>query len=259
MAEKRKAQIVDGYAALRAAREKEEQTGSTVVPKKSERASGPVKKTITPASRIGRTVVPRKHELVCYACDFSFEITVRNQNTVCPKCRERLVVQDEKITEEWEGELCTMGKVVIGPEAVIKSGNITANTIVLEGKLEPEVSLRATCRFEIAEGAVFDLKQVKARDLLIDEGVRYTLPKKNAFKLKNVEVKGELKAKLELAGTLKIYKTGSFIGDVKSSGLWLEDGGGLSGKCAIVPVQKMVNKPNAKPLKVKQPQLKKSA
>ena len=240
MAKKRKKNdVVGGFDALRAAQNAQREgvypKPNPAPPEANEGEKAPVSPV---ASRIGKTTMPSRMEIICYACSASFEVVGKSTNTVCPKCRERLNLQDETIDDAWEGELCTAGTVTIAESGVVQGGSLTANNVVLKGMVSGG-EVRASRCLKLHEHAAFHEQYLKSEDLHIMEGCSYTLPEGTHYR--NVTVSGMLEGSLRLRAKLSILSGGLFKGVLETGHLSVEAGGGLIADCLVDPTAPTAN------------------
>ncbi len=185
--------------------------------------------------RIGHTTMPTKRFVVCYECEFEFQVVGKAGSTLCPKCRTSLEMIDYTIDSEWTDTLKTAGTITLAPEGVLKSGELVGQTVILKGRVE-EGTLRALGRLEVHPDAKFPESLVEAVDLTIVEGATVTMRRKGTYR--NVEVAGTLKAKIVAEGEV-IIRAGGFIqGSVTAQRLTVEEGGGLKGQMKIEPPER---------------------
>ncbi len=229
----REKDIIGGFdvfkAAQRAAREK---TGAPNRPEESTGAA-PEGPAAAPriGSHIGRTVLPTKHHVMCYECSYEFTVTGKVKSTFCPKCRTNLTFQDVSVDAEHAGDLKTAGTIRIGPEGVVREGEIFANFIVLEGAVEGG-SLFAFRELTLGPDARFDLASVQARDLKIAAGATYQF---DECRYHHIDVHGELTAHVQATGTVTVRASGCIRGEVNGAHLVVEEGGGLLAQLHIDP------------------------
>jgi len=178
----------------------------------------------SPGSRIKRTVMPTRQEIVCLECAHIFELSGRSDNTVCPKCRERLPIVDLTISDEWDDELYTAGTVTIEAGGNVIDGKITANNIILQGKISGG-ELRASRCITLECADEIDASLLNSLDLKIGAEQKQKL--NGVCTHRNVDLAGELEAELELSGSLIIRESGCFKGSYTGPGLAVEEGGGL--------------------------------
>jgi cytoskeletal protein CcmA (bactofilin family) len=183
------------------------------------------------ASNIGRTVMPPKHKLVCFDCGYSFEITGNVDSILCPRCRVDISLRDEKIEGEWSGDLKTGGTVVIGPDGVLKSGEIIAKEVWLDGRIEGG-SIKAYHRLVIANGRSYRRDMIESPSICVAADTELDL--NSAAEFKEVEVAGVLSAEeLSVSELLTVRSGGLLRGRVSARRMIVETGGGLVGELAV--------------------------
>jgi hypothetical protein len=244
--ESRKARLVDGYTALKAAQRaaEHERDASTPVSKEHpEPESSEAKpETKKPGAHIGRTVLPTKYEVTCYECGFTFEQTGRSQNTQCLKCRTMLDFIDYTIDSEWTDSLRTAGKIRITPNGVIQSGELIGGEVFLEGKVEADAHVHAHQWMNLGASASFKEGSVSWQDLRVPEEASFNFRKQ--IDCRHVEVAGKLKAKLKISGLAHVKATGCLEGSLDGARLAVDEGGGLKIKARIEEAEE-----EAEPLK----------
>jgi cytoskeletal protein CcmA (bactofilin family) len=231
----KKTKVVDGFTAIRAAQEAARHGhGDPLRPDaKPPPESGRPEPAVKAGTRIGRSVIPSKREIVCPVCGYVSEVTGKLQLFVCQGCRHRMKLDDLTLPGgDWSGEVETGGNVTLPADARLTGGKITANDIDLHGKMEG-VELRACRRLRVHPGSSVDWARVTFRDLEIGPGLRITPGK--ALELRHVELRGALCGNLRLTGTLTIHATGDFSGQVRAAGLQVAEGGGLRAALDIDP------------------------
>ncbi|GEM_PF-967854 len=234
----RKTQIVDGFTAIRAAQEAARHgRGDPVRPDaKEDVAADTSPPTAKAGSRIGRSVMPSKREVICPACGAPSEVTGMVQLFVCNTCRHRMKLEDVKIPEgEWEEDLEVGGTVIVPTGAVLKGGSITANDVILQGKMEG-CEVRATRLMTIGSHAKPDWVRLKSLDLELGYGVNLTPGK--PVEGRNLILHGKFSGNAILTGTLTIHADGDFSGQLRAAGLQVEEGGGLRAQLDVNPAYK---------------------
>lgn len=238
MADPRKLKVVDGFTTIRAAQEAAKH-GVLKQPEPAAAPPAPGAPGSPPAdpakygSRLGRTVLPSRTEIVCPGCGHAFELTGKNQQTICPKCRVRLVIQDWAIEGEWDRDITTSGTVTVKESGVVKAGVILANNLVLHGRIEGG-DIRVTRQTQLHPGCAWPAAGIPTRDLWLGEGVEYTASEPG-LQVRNAEILGVFRGALECAGKCTIRATGCIEGRLKAAHLEVEDGGGLVGEMHIDP------------------------
>jgi len=182
------------------------------------------------ASRIGHTVIPVKYEIVCYECAYTFTLTGRLQDTICPKCHALLDGSDHTIDREWTGTIKTIGTIELKPEGALKGGEFIARNVIIAGHAEEGI-IQAYQRLALGAGATFDVARIRMKDLVIRKDGKFTITSK--FTCRNLEVEGELKAKVFIEGIVRIRRGGFLRGEVYTPHLVVEEGGGLWAKVVV--------------------------
>jgi cytoskeletal protein CcmA (bactofilin family) len=227
----KKARVVDGFTALKAAqRAAKDEPGRAKKPKPSSQAPVEAKTSSPSAARIGRTVMPTRHEIVCYECDYQFKLAGKAKESVCPKCRTLLVLTDHEIEGEWRTSVKTGGTIRLAPGAVLKTGELIGTDVVIEGRIEGGL-VRAFRWLEFGKGASFREESVSGPDLRVAAGGKIAL--KGQARYRNVEVAGELKAALHASGLITVLPGGLLRGEVHAAHLAVRDGGGLKASLRI--------------------------
>ncbi len=229
MAAKRKAEIVDGFTALRAAQRVEKHSGAR---KEPDAAATPVPATegSLGAKHVHRTVQPTRYDLTCYECGFRFKLSGRPRNTHCPKCRGVIDLGDHVIDGPWSETLRTGGKIHGTPQGVVSAGTLVAGDLLLEGQLDGG-SVEATHLLLLGPGARFSLDAVKAEDIQVTAGAEIALEGEAVFR--NVTLEGRLRARLKADGVLTIRAGGCLEGRFEGAHLVVEEGGGLLAEVCV--------------------------
>ena len=239
----KKTKIVDSYTTLRAAQRRvQERSANKSPPPKPPEPERPKSEPEVkrPGTHIGRTVMPTKHDIVCYSCEFEFKVTGKSNNTYCPKCKAMLDLKDHTITGAFSDELVTAGKVTLTKTSILDGGRITANNVCLQGTVK-EGRLQVHHTLELAEGAVIPEDMIHARNLRIAENASFTFRKKATFR--NVDIHGEFKANLWADGLVTVHPGGHLKGKLHTAHFCVLDGGGLTADVAVEPGQKTTPPP----------------
>ena len=228
---KRHGTEVDGLTAVRAA------------VRSGGQARRPARKVRTPASgpprpvaagkrgpKLSRTVLPSRHEIVCYHCGYGFPVTGRLATVHCARCRRQLETRDVSIAETWSEDILTTGRVVVEPTGVVRKGRLVAGDIVLNGTVDGG-ELQACRCLEWGPSAHCDVARVKTRDVRIADGARLRLAPESVFR--DVDIRGDLTADLEATGTVTVRAGGCLRGRIRAARLVVEEGGGLKARLRV--------------------------
>ena len=231
MAKGKKAKVVDGFSALKAA---QRHVQAHPAPPADPPAQKKAKNTPVVASHIAHTAMPTKLDLVCYQCGYQFKMTGRAKHTLCPKCKKQLDLSDHVLTGPFSDVLVTAGTVRLEAGAVLDGGQISATDIVLQGTVISG-RLHAHKTLELAPGASFPPASIEARHLRVATGMSILF--KGAIEFENVDILGTLDATLTAHGLVTIRSGGHFHGTLRTGHLSVEEGGGLTATVDIGPTR----------------------
>jgi len=226
--------VIDGLSSVRAAQRSGKTKGLRTRPSRTrlpKTEKGPPRKTDAPgASRIGHTVVPESHEIVCYKCGYGFTLRGRIEKALCPKCRSWLEVGDHVVDAECRGMIRTIGTIRILDGGVVNGGDLVATDVILAGSVKSG-SVRASRRLELCPGAAFELGNLSMRDLTVRSGARFVINRRIACR--DLEVEGEFKGKVRAENLIRVRPGGFLRGDIQTPRLVVEEGGGLKAKLNV--------------------------
>jgi len=229
----RKTKVVDGFTAIRAAQEAARQGHGDPVRPDPETPKAQSQRDPGAGTRIGRSVMPTKREVICPACGVSTSVTGKVDLWVCTHCRHRMKLEDLTIPAgNWNNEVEIGGTVTIEPGAVLNGGILTANDIVLNGKMNG-VELRACRKLVLGAEATPDWVRLKALDVELGPGVDLIPGKPIAGRHLNLH--GKFSGNAVLEGTLTVHADGDFSGQLRAAGLVVEEGGGLRAQLDVNP------------------------
>lgn len=230
----RKAKVVDGYMALKAA-QRAAKPGEQLPDAETPVTGDPSADASPPriGAHIARTVMPTRLDLTCYECGFEFLLSGRSKSTYCPRCRGMLNLQDILVEGESRETVCTGGTLTLAATAVLKAGELRGGEVVLLGRIDGG-RVRADRCLEIGPEAQFQPGAIETRDLRVRREAQVKF--QDAVHFRNVNLQGELHAReLALSGCMRVASTGCFQGSVEAPGLEIEEGGGLLGRVKILP------------------------
>lgn len=230
MARHSKSSVVDGFTALKAVRDaqKRKSGGGEAKPDSGERPRE--RGGAARGGGIGHTVLPTKHRITCYECEYVFTVTGRVGDTGCPKCHTTLKALDRKIDGESSDDIKTIGTVRVLAGGVIKDGAVWAQDLVLEGRVEGGRVVIGG-RLTVHPNAAVDLADISVRDLTVERDAQIASRRKLQFR--DVDVKGELRARIEAEGHVRVYAGGLLRGGVTGAHLRVDEGGGLIGSFRV--------------------------
>jgi len=230
--------VIDGFASVRAAKHAGLGAKGPKLRKSSTRLPAPAKGAGKKkpaggkrASRIGHTVVPDRNEIVCHECGYDFVLQGKIDKTYCPKCRSLLQMTHHVVDGKHTGMVRTIGSVEIKSKAEIGSNTeFIAGTIKVGGDAR-QARLQAHVLLEVRRGGRVDVTKTRIKDLRVAKSGRLTTASR--VTCRNVEVLGNLKAKLYAEGIVTVKPGGTLAGEVHGAHLVVEEGGGLTAKVFV--------------------------
>lgn len=177
-------------------------------------------------AKIGQTAVPEKHDIICYECSYTFILSGKISNTICPKCHKSLNVGDHKVSKATQLTLKTIGTVEVTPDGkLIDGSSVVARGVTVAGNVK-NARIECTGTLELLNGAELDIKNIKFKDLVVRPDAIISISRK--FECRNLEISGDLTAKVSVTGLATVRPGGILRGEVYTPHLVVEDGGGLS-------------------------------
>ncbi len=235
MADGDRANMIDGFASVQAVRRAKPRGEDPKYAPSRSRLPGsgkkaPAKKSGAPAPHVGRTALPPRFDILCYACGYRFVLTGRMGDSVlCSKCREALLTKDYTLDRPWSEPVKTVGTVVVAPGAVLSAVKIVARRVrVAADTGQAEIECQD---LEMDKGGTLDLGRATFRDLFVGEKARCSFSRVVACR--KIEVRGRLTAKVRAEESVSIRVGGMVRGEIVTPRLAVEDGAGLSARLAI--------------------------
>ncbi len=230
--------VIGGLASVRAVRRADSsghaqkfktRPSQTTLPKE-DKAAIEQKKRNSIAARARKTAMPAKHEMLCYECAYPFVIHGVIRNVICPKCHLTLCADDIIINAEWENDIKTVSNVTIKKDGILKPCDIVARDITIAGNAKL-ASMQIGRLLTIEKNGQLDFKKISFKDLSIKSNAKISV--KNKLTCNNIEIEGTIKSDITAKGIVIIKPGGLLQGNLKTSHLIVEDGGGLKANLKI--------------------------
>ena len=134
------------------------------------------------------------------------------------------------IDGEWQAEIKTIGVVHVKPAGRVVGGTMHAMDLVVEGTVQGGTHY-ACGRVECKAGAKIELSAIQAKDIVVRRGARVVSRK--TLRYHNIEIEGELNAKLIADGIVRIRPGGLLKGSLEGAHLEVEEGGGVKARLVV--------------------------
>jgi predicted Zn-ribbon and HTH transcriptional regulator len=181
-------------------------------------------------ARIDHTVLPERHDIVCYDCGYTFVLNGRIRDTYCPKCRELLAASEHVIEGDWSEDILSIGRLEVQAHGVLHDCEVVVRECVLAGDVR-KARLRVCGRLELCDGARFNPERIQACDIVVRPGGTFTTSRK--LRCRNLDVSGVIKARVAAEGVITVHPGGCLQGDIRGDHLVVEAGGGLKAELHI--------------------------
>jgi hypothetical protein len=231
--------MIDGFSSVQAARRAAPRRAASAsksrpvrsAAKAGAKSDGAADHKREAGSHIGRTALPPRHEIRCYACGYGFVLTGRLPVAVlCPKCRESLETGERVLEQMCSGDVRTVGTVSVVKGAVADDSlRVVAGCLRVAGDLR---RARVECReLEMDCGGKLDLERTVFRKATVCAKARYSFDR--VFACQALEVQGSLTAKIQAAECVAVRRGGCVRGEVVTPRLTMEEGARLSARLVI--------------------------
>ena len=226
--------MIDGFSSVQALRRLDGKTSPREKPAAAsalEASSAPAPAPAKPV-HVGHTALPTRHDLICYACGYTFVVTGRLDKVICPKCKTQLETGDKHIDGTWSGALKTVGRVYINSGATVSSAHLVATDIRVAGICR-NTRLEPTRHLELDTGAQVELDKLGRQRLVIIADAKLTFDE--PLRCRTLEIRGELQADARPAEGSEIHPGGMFRGTLHAPRLIVHEGAGLKAHLHIAP------------------------
>lgn len=194
------------------------------------------KSATIPLKKIGVTVAPKKREIICYSCGYSFTAAGKLHVPYCPKCKILLCTDDIVVDGEQTTDIKTIGDVVIKPSAKLTDGiTINGRSVTIGGDISQCAAVLASEEICLESGAVFSPSVLEKAKVVIPQSAEIKVA--SELRCASLVVLGKLEGKISVAGSIEIKAGGHIVGDVSAKALIMELGAGLTGNCRIIRQQ----------------------
>ncbi|MCX7818901.1 MAG: polymer-forming cytoskeletal protein [Kiritimatiellae bacterium] len=207
----RKAQVVSGFDIVRSIRRSESSTAPPA-PMGSVAASG------------GTVALPPRRVTACPLCGWATEVAGRPTFGVCPRCRQKFDIVDYTLDVEFDGRIVTGGRVRVGPDGVVRGGEISAAEVEVQGRIAGG-RVCAKHRLVLRAGAMCAAGCVEFGALTVERGIELTFPA--VVRCRAVDLAGVMEAELEAEEGVILREGAVFRGRLKCASLCVEDGAAL--------------------------------
>ena len=179
-------------------------------------------------------------QILCFKCGAELSVAPAAQSTMCKRCSSHVDLRDYQVANAASRNFRTKGRFVIEEGGFLFNTDSIVGEAILKGRLLGK--LTAERSLEIHSTA--EIKGTfKTARLIIPSGNRFRWSE--AIQLVDAEIGGELVARLQAQGTVRLKSTARFFGDVQAGSLVVEEGAVFVGAAKVGPSGSIPSNPVA--------------
>lgn len=220
--------VIDGLTSVRAAqRARTGRDRKPAAPNDRADAAGTSEKPEQPVeapARFHHTAKPKRFDIRCYHCGYSFPLHGRLRTVPCPKCRGELSAEEVVIEAERTRDIRTIGRIEVAPRGRLTGCTVTANHLILAGNARDATDIVCNT-LTIRKGARYEASRIKARSICVDTQAHARFSKR--ITCRDLEVRGRVTGHVRADHAVCIRQGGLFTGTLHAYSLTIEDGGSL--------------------------------
>ena len=186
-----------------------------------------VQEALHPTAKPQQPLLEQKR-IRCFQCGAELEVPVAATSTMCKRCSSHVDLTDYRITQTVSKNFRTHGRLVIEEKGYVLNADALVGDAVIKGRFIGKLVAAGT--LEINSSAKIKGTFTAAR-LVIPAGHDFRWPEPLRFKA--ADIRGELVATLQAAGTVWLRSTARFFGAVQASNLVVESGAVFVGTAQV--------------------------
>lgn len=179
-----------------------------------------------------QTATTDQRPVRCFDCGHLQHVSPAARSTICSRCSVYISLEDYHITTRWSQNVHTRGDISIDKNGAMVGCDITCHHLTVFGKLSASVDCSGDANFRGKTDSRV-LGNMYCRHLRVDKKCKLHLPQ--GLIAESVDVYGQLDGNILCSGTVRIFKSGTVLGDATARSIILKDGAILTGQMDIQP------------------------
>ncbi len=175
---------------------------------------------------------PEQRPVRCFDCGHLQHVSLAARSTICSRCSVYISLEDYHITSGWSQNVHTRGDITIDKKGSMVGCDIACHHLTVIGQLSASVDCSGNANFR-GSGESRVLGSMHCRHLRVDKKCKLSLPQ--GLIAESVDIYGQLDSNILCSGTVRIFKSGTVLGDATARSIVLKDGGMLTGQMNIQP------------------------
>ncbi len=173
---------------------------------------------------------PEQRPVRCFDCGHLQHVSHAARSTICSRCSVYISLEDYDITSGWSQNVHTRGDITIDKKGSMVGCDIACHHLTVIGKLSASVDCSGNASFRGKEDSRV-LGSMHCRHLRVDKKCKLSLPQ--GLVAESADIYGQLDGNILCSGTVRIFKSGTVLGDATARSIVLKDGGILTGQMNI--------------------------
>lgn len=173
-------------------------------------------------------IEPEKKPVRCFDCGHVHEVSVAASSTQCARCSLYISLSNEDIREHYSRNIRTRGDVIIHKKGSVIGCEIACHNLTVSGGISGSVDCSGNASFKNS-GKV--LGSMHCKHIVIERKCEVDFPQ--GIIAGSADIYGVVRGDILCSGTIRIYKTGSVLGDATAKAIVMKDGGVLTGQMNI--------------------------
>jgi len=180
-----------------------------------------------PAAKAKKTTIAQK-QVKCFQCGAELLVAAAAESTMCKKCSSHVDLCDYQVNQTVWKNFRTHGRLVIEEKGYVLNTDSHVGEAVVKGRIigklvaERSLEIHSTARIK---------GSFSTGRLIVPAGNHFRWAE--ALRVGAAEIRGELVANLDSAGTVLLKSTARFFGDVQAGDLVVEPGAVFVGAARI--------------------------
>jgi cytoskeletal protein CcmA (bactofilin family) len=167
-------------------------------------------------------------QIRCFQCGAELGVPVAAASTMCKRCGSHVDLADYRITQTVSKNFRTHGRLVVEEKGYVLNADAAVGDAVIKGRFIGKLIAAGT--LEIYSSAKIKGEFTAAR-LVIPAGHHFSWPE--PLRVEAADIRGELVATLQAAGSVWLRSTARFFGAVQAPNLIVELGAVFVGTARI--------------------------
>lgn len=171
---------------------------------------------------------PEKKQVRCFECNHRQWVPIAAESTQCGRCSIYISLGDFVIRTPSSQNIRTRGDVVVEKKGSLIGCDIACHNLTVMGEISGSVDCSGVAHFKHSSKVIGSMH---CKHLLVEKRCEVIFPQ--GLMAEEADVYGTLIGNVLCSGVIRIYPSGSVIGDATAKSIVMKDGGVLTGRMSI--------------------------